>query len=63
MVKLANLDGLRQTRVGNATRSLGSNSVTIQLQEGLRENFVISLSDSVAVVIVYEVKHLVANHA
>ena len=44
-------------------RTLGSNSVTIHLQQGLRENLVIPLSDSVAVCIVYVVKHLVANHA
>ena len=44
-------------------RTLGSNSVTIQLQQGLRENLVIPLSDSVAVCIVYVVEHLVANHA
>lgn len=44
-------------------RTLGSNSVTIQLQQGLRENLVIPLSDSVTVCIVYVVKHLVANHA
>ena len=44
-------------------RTLGSNSVTIHLQQGLRENLVIPLSDSVTVCIVYVVKHLVANHA
>jgi len=43
-------------------RTLGSNSVTVQLQQGLRENLVIPVSDSVAVCI-YVVKHLAANHA
>ena len=41
---------------------MGSNSVAIQLQQGLRENLVIPLSDSVAVSVIYIIKYLIADH-
>ena len=52
-----------KTIVQGRTLGRARYSVTIQLQQGLRENLVIPLSDSVAVYIIYIVEHLVANHA